>query len=353
LLSFIDNYIKYLFKYIMNNTNKINITVIWWWTWTFNVLYWLKNISCDEDLNLAAIIAMTDSWWTTGEIRDKYWVLPAWDIRRWIAALAEDTGFVRDFFEYRFEWEEWVIWWNKMWNIILWALERLKWWFNEWLKEACKMFRVKWKVIPVTLEDVHLWVKFEDWTEVIWEKDIDVSDKNPWKRTHNTNQNITEAFLVWWEWKVNPDAYSAIMSSDIVIIWPWDFYTSVIPNLLSPGMKEALEKTEAKIIFICNIMTKKGETTTYELPDFINTIEKYAWNWIDYVFVNNGDISQELVDKYKKEWKKPVKVKEWMDFSDKPYKVIERDFKDESDYVRHNPLKLAKAILDVTEWWIK
>ena len=337
----------------MVQNNKINITVIGGWSGTFNVLYGLKNTTCEQEQNLAAIIAMTDSGGTTGEIRDKYWVLPAGDIRRWIAALAEDTKFVRQFFEYKFEWELGVIGSNKMWNIILWALEKIKWGFNEWLKEAHKMFRVKGKVIPVTLEDVHLWVKFEDWTEIIWEKNIDVSDKNPWEKTHDTNQNIVDAFLVGWEWKINPDATEAIISSDIVILGPWDFYTSIIPNLLSPWMKEALQKTTAKIVYVCNIMADKGETTTYELPDFIDNIEKYAGNVIDYVLVNNWHISEELVEKYKLEWKKPVKNKEEFNFSDKNYKIIERDFIDESDYVRHNPAKLSKAIIDITEGWIK
>ncbi len=337
----------------MLQNNKINITVIGGWSGTFNVLYGLKNQESIQEKNLAAIIAMTDSGGTTGEIRDKYGVLPAWDIRRWLAALSEDTKFVRQFFEYKFEWESGVIGSNKMWNIILWALEKIKWGFNEWLKEAHKMFRVKGKVIPVTLEDVHLWVKFEDWTEIIWEKNIDVSDKNPWEKTHNTNQNIVDAFLVGWEWKINPDATEAIISSDIIIIGPWDFYTSIIPNLLSPWMKEALQKTSAKIIYVCNIMADKWETTTYELPDFIDNIEKYAGKVVDYVLVNNWYISDELVEKYKAEWKNPVKCKKEMCFENKRYKIIERDFIDESDYIRHNPTKLSKAIIDITEGWIK
>lgn len=332
---------------------KINISVIWWWSWTFNVLYWLKNIKSDVEKNLAAIIAMTDSGWTTWHIRDKYWVLPPWDIRRAIAALAEDTLFVRKLFEYKFAWEEWVIWWNKIWNILLTALNDVSWWFEEGLEAACKMFRVKGKVIPVTLEDVHLWVKFEDWTVVIWEKNIDVSEKNNWEKWHNVHQNIVDAFLVWWEWKINPKAYDTLISSDIIIIWPGDFYTSIVPNLLSPWMKEALARTNAEIIYVCNIMSDLGETTHYELPDFIENIEKYAWNVIDYVFVNNWHISDELVAKYKQEWKKPVKLKAEYDFSGKVYKIIERDFLQESDYVRHSPEKLAKTIMDIIEGWIK
>jgi len=337
----------------MNTENKINITVIWWGSWTFNVLYWLKTIDSYFDKNLAAIIAMTDSGWTTGEIRDKYWVLPPWDIRRWIAALSEDTGFVRQLFEYKFEWEEGIIGWNKLGNILLTALNNIKWSFDEWLKEAHKMFRVKGKVIPVTLEDVHLWVKFEDGTEVIWEKNIDVSETNPWEKTHNTNQNIVDAFLVWEEGKINPEALDTIISSDIIILWPWDFYTSIVPNLLSPWMKKALEKTDAKIVYVCNIMADKWETTHYELPDFVDNIEKYAWNVLDYVLVNSWNISEELVTKYKKEGKKPVKLKNEHNFDWKKYKVIERDFLDESDFVRHNPSKLAKTIIDIAWGWIK
>lgn len=337
----------------MNNESKPNITVIGWWSWTFNVLYGLKKNLSEQEKNLAAIIAMTDSGWTTWEIRDKYWVLPPWDVRRAIAALSRDTLMVRKLFEYKFD-ECWTIWWNKIWNILLTALSYIKWDFEKWLDEACRMFWVDWKVIPVTLESVHLWVRFEDGTEVIWEKNIDVSDTNPWEKTHNTNQNIVDAFLVWWEWILNPRAYNAIINSDIVVIWPGDFYTSIVPNLLSPWMKEALEQTNAKIVYVCNMMTDMWETTTYELPDFINNIEKYAWNVLDFVLVNNWIISEELVYKYKRnEEKKPVKVKKTMDFSDKSYTIVERDFVNESDYVRHDPMKLSEAILDIYNWWVK
>ncbi len=333
---------------------KINITTIWGWAWTFNVLYWLKKIFSEEERNLSAIVAMTDSGGTTWEIRDKYWVLPPWDIRWAMCALARDTGIVRKLFEYKFDWETWVIWSNKVWNILLTALNHIKWSFEAWLDEACKMFDVEWKVIPVTLEDVHLWVKFEDGTEIIWEKYIDVSSKNDFTRTHNINQNVINAFLVGWEWKLNPRAYEAIMSSDFIILGPGDFYTSIVPNLLSKGMKEALSKTSAKIIYVCNIMTKKWETTTYELKDFIDNMEKYAWKVIDYVFVNNWHISDEIVEKYKiEEWKKPVKLKDISLFEWKNYKIIERDFVNESDVVRHDPIKLAQTIKDLSDWWIK
>lgn len=333
---------------------KINITTIGWGSGTYNVIYGLKKVLPAEERNLTTIIAMTDSWWTTGEIRDKFWVLPPGDIRRAICALARDTGIVRKLFEYKFKDETGVIGGNKIWNILLTALWEIKGSFEAGLDEACKMFDVEGKIIPVTLEDVHLGVKFEDGTEIIGEKNIDVSEKNDFEKSHNIDQNIIDAFLVGGEGTLNPKAYEAIMNSDYIILGPGDFYTSIVPNLLSKWMKEALKKTPAKIIYVCNIMTKKWETTTYELKDFIDNIEKYAWEVIDYVFVNSGEISAELVEKYKvEEWKKPVKLKTMKDFEGKKYKIIQRDFINESDVVRHDPTKLAHTIQDLVSGWIK
>ena len=198
-------------------TKKINITTIWWWSWTFNVIYWLKKVFSKEERNISAVVTMTDSGWTTWEIRDKYWVLPSGDIRRAVCALSSNTWMVRRLFEYKFEWETWVIWWNKIWNILLTALDHITWSFEAWLEEACHMFDVEWKILPVTLDDVHLGVIFEDGTKIIWEKYIDVSETNNFERTHNLDQNVLEAFLVWWDWCLNPKAKESILNSDSVV----------------------------------------------------------------------------------------------------------------------------------------
>jgi len=119
-------------------------------------------------------------------------------------------------------------------------------------------------------------------------------------------------------------------------------------------MRKAFRESKAKIVYVANIMTKKWETTTYELPDFIDNVERYSGEVIDYVLVNSGTISDELVEKYKsEEWKKPVKLKPDMDFKNKSYKVIERDFLNESDVVRHDPQKLAAVLVDICRRWIK
>jgi len=237
---------------------------------------------------------------------------------------------VRELFEYKFKGETGVIGGNKIGNILLTALADIKGSFEAGLDEACRMFDVNGEVIPVTLEDVHLGVRMEDGTEVIGEKFIDVSDKNDYA-THNLDQNVKDAFLVGGDGNLNPRAREGILHSDVIVIGPGDFYTSIVPALLSKGIRQAFLDSPAKKIFVANIMTKKGETTHYELPDFIKNTERYlGGKMLDYVLVNNGEISQELVEKYKnEEGKKPVKLKKEMNFSEANYEIIEADFVNE------------------------
>lgn len=330
-----------------------NIVTIWGGAGNFNVLYWLKK---HEDYKISAIIAVADSWGTAGLIRDKFGILPPGDMRRAIAALAKNTEMVRKLFEYKFD-EEWVIWGNKIGNVLLTALVGIHNGDYEMaIDTMSEMFDVVGRVIPVTLEDVHLAARFEDGTVVVGEKYIDVSDKNDFERTHNIDQNIVDAWLEGDEGNLNPRAREAILSADYIIIGPGDLYTSIVPNLLSKGMREALHKTNGKIIYVCNAMTKRWETTNMEVIDFVNTIEKFIDpGELDFVIANNTQIPEEIVSKYKlEENKKPLKVKDLSLFCNKGYKMIERDLVSTSgDYVRHDPEKLLKVIEDIIEGWIK
>lgn len=327
----------------MNIINKINITTIGWGTGTFNVLTWLKN---NPTYNLAAVVSMSDSWWSTGVLRDEFWILPPWDIRRAVLALSREWILFRKLFEYRFDKESSVSG-HTVWNLLLTAMADITGDFETWLKQVCKMFRVEWKVIPVTKEKSDLWVILENWQKVIWETNIDCP-------LHDPNLCIKDAFLIP-DVKINPNARDVIENSDIIIIWPWDLYTSIVPNLLVKGIKESIKKSNAKVVYFCNIMTKHWETTNFEVIDFVNVIEKYLWFWeLDYVIVNDWHISDEMVEKYKiEESKKPVKIKNISLFNNKDYKIIERDLLNENDYVRHKPEKLAWVIEDIINWWVK
>jgi uncharacterized cofD-like protein len=325
--------------------NKINITTIGGWTGTYNVLSGLKQ---NENYNLAAIVTMSDSGGSTGLLRDEFWVLPPWDIRRAILALSNESEILRKLFEYRFEKESSVSG-HTVGNLLLTALADITGDFGDGIKEINKMFKVKGKVIPVTMEQSNLCVELENGLKVCGESNIDVP-------AHDANLRIVDAYLEP-EVKVNSVATGVLENSDIIVIWPGDLYTSIVPNLLVKWVKKAIKNSNAKVIYFCNIMTKHWETSGFEVQDFIDVIETYLWKWIvDYIVVNNGNISETMVQKYKEiEGKKPVKIKDKdrKELKHKDYKIIERDMLNEQDFVRHSSKKIASIIDDLVEGWIK
>jgi uncharacterized cofD-like protein len=321
----------------------VNVTTIGGGTGTFNVLSGLKKYKA---LNLAAIVSVADSGGSTGELRDEFGILPPGDIRRAVLALSEDADIVRRLFEYRFKNG------NRMsghtiGNLLLTALTDITGDFEAGIQELCEMFNVRGKVIPVTLDDVHLGVTLENGEQVIGETNVDVPK-------HDPNLAIKEAFLIG-KGRLNPRAREAIFHTDYLIIGPGDLYTSIVPNLLCEGMREAIAASDAKVVYVCNIMTKHGETDHYAAEDFVEVIERYVGKGrIDYVLVNNSNIRKDLVEKYAEEEKKyPVRIRDAEGFLNAGYRVVERDLASETDYIRHDPKKLGRVIEDFVEGWIK
>lgn len=321
---------------------KCNITTIGGGTGTFNVL---SGLGQDRRLNLAAIVSVADSGGSTGELRDEFGILPPGDVRRAIVALAEDTEVVRRLFEYRFK-EGKRIAGHTIGNLLLTALTDIMGDFERGIEELSDMFDVHGKVIPVTRDNVSLGVTLENGHRILGETDIDVPK-------HDPNIPIRDAFLLGGG-RLNPRAKEAIDNSDYVIIGPGDLYTSIIPNLLCKGMVEAIRNTGAKVIYVCNIMTKHGETDGFAVEDFVRVIEEYLGEGaIDYLLVNNGELRDDLLKKYEAEGKIPVRLHDRESLVRKGIKIVERDFTSETDYIRHDPRKLARTVEDFASGWVK
>ena len=130
-----------------------------------------------------------------------------------------------------------------------------------------ELFRLDGKVIPSTLSNVHLRATMEDGTIINGETNIDVPNRDPRLAIVNL-ELIGDA-------KLNPQAQDVIEHADYIILGPGDLYTSLLPNLLIPGMCEAIAKSNARVILMVNLMTKPGETYGFYVDDFIRIIEKY------------------------------------------------------------------------------
>ena len=321
---------------------KCNITTIGGGTGTFNVL---SGLGKNRQLNLAAIVSVADSGGSTGELRDEFGILPPGDVRRAIVALADDTEVVRRLFEYRFK-EGRSIAGHTVGNLLLTALSDIMGDFERGIEELSDMFDVHGKVIPVTLDNVSLGVTLENGEQIVGETDIDIPK-------HDGNIPIREAFLLGGG-RLNPRAREAIANSDYIIIGPGDLYTSIVPNLLCAGMVDALRAIRAKLIYVCNVMTKYGETGGFAVEDFLRVLEHHLGEGrIDYVLVNSGELRPDLVEKYGTEGKSPVVLRDRDALVRKGVKLVERDFTSETDYIRHDPRKLARTVEDFASGWIK
>ena len=311
------------------------IVVIGGGTGVFTVLTGLK----DYPFNLTAIVTTADDGGSSGILREEFGILPPGDIRRVLVALSSDSPVLANLFNYRFE-NGTGLKGHSFGNLFLTALERITGDFSQAVKEASKILGIKGKVIPVSLDYTRLFARLENDLLVVGESNIDVPK-------HDGSLFIEEVFLNP-EPKVNKEAIKAIKEADIIIAGPGDLYTSIIPNFLVKGIKEAIKKSQAKKIYICNTMTKYGETNKFTAEDFFATLEKYLGKGvIDYFLVNIEKPKNCYLGKYNKEKAELVKYDKKILSSWKKPKVIFARLLRQGPLLRHDSKKLAKVISNI------
>lgn len=301
------------------------ITVIGGGTGTFVVLSGLKKFSLD----LSVIVAMTDSGGSTGKLRDQLGVLPPGDLRQCLVALSDAPLLWRKLFLYRFETGDFKG--HNFGNIFLAALEKVSLSYDEAVETASYVLKTKGKVIPVTYNKVHLVAEYNNGKVITGEGLID--------ENHSEKSRINKAYLKPAA-KATDKSINAIKNSDFLVIGPGDLYTSIIPVLLTERIKEAIQNSNAKIIYIMNLMTKSGQTTNFKASDHLKDLEKYLGRKVDYVLVNNGKISEEILKTYHKY----DEIEVVNDIQDE-YEIIEADFVDNSEAKKDASDILYRSIL--------
>ncbi|MDP2696066.1 MAG: YvcK family protein [bacterium] len=259
----------------MKSKSDKKIVVIGGGTGVFTVLSGLKHYFN----NLTAVVTMADDGGSTGVLREEFGILPPGDIRRALIALSSsDNKILSDLFGYRFQ-EGAGLSGHSFGNLMITALQRITGSFDKAVDEVSRILAVQGQVIPVTLEKTRLIAELADGQVIKGENNIDIPQ-------HDGNIKISKIRLSPAA-PINPKAKKAIMSADGIVIGPGDLYTSLIPNLLVRGVKEALAKTKGKVIYFVNTMTKFGETNGFQAHDFVNELEQYLGKKvIDYVVVN-------------------------------------------------------------------
>ncbi|MCZ8162275.1 MAG: YvcK family protein, partial [Microcystis sp. LE19-196.1B] len=211
--------------------------------------------------NITAIVTVADDGGSSGRLRREMGILPPGDIRNCIAALADEEKLLTELFQYRFHAGDGLSG-HSFGNLFISAMTEITGDLEQAIDASAKVLAIRGKVLPATLTDVSLWAKLADGR--IIEGESKITEAMGQIRQIGCHPADPVAL---------PAALAAIKEADYIIIGPGSLYTSIIPNLLVPAIRQALAQVTVPRVYVCNIMTQPGETDNYSVADHLRAIE--------------------------------------------------------------------------------
>lgn len=243
-------------------------------------------------VDITAVVSVCDDGRSTGRLREEFNTIAVGDIRQVIIALSETEPLFEELLNYRFETTS-DLNGHAVGNLLLTALCNITGNLQEGIETIGKVLKIKGKVLPFTLESPTLIGKMKDGTII--------------KGEHNITQSVQQIDKVYYEndVKVNKNVLKAIKEADLILLSMGSLYTSIIPNLLSKEIIKTIDKSKAKIMYVCNMVTQPGETDDYKVSDHIKVLNSYLGSKkVDIVIANNGKIPKRILKKYATEEQK-------------------------------------------------
>lgn len=339
----------YIFK--SYNTREINlklsailnkkkrIACIGGGTGLFNLLAGIKSLPAILPIS---IVSTTDDGGSSGKLRDSFGILPPGDIRRSLVALSNAPEIMNKIVQYRFH-KGGRFGGHSFGNLLLTVLNQIKGSMSDAVRGVGDILNINGIVYPVTTTDSKLCALFENGTVIKGESNIDLGKGRSSKLRIKKCWHEPEA-------KCDSNAYSAIINCDLLTIGPGDLYTSVITNLLIKDIRYAILKTKAKKIYICNLMTKPGETYGYDALDHIREVLKYLKkDCLDYIIIADyRGLSKKALNTYARKGQFPVKIGDIAKIKKiTKAKIIIADLSHETELIRHNSIKLRDEIAKI------
>jgi uncharacterized cofD-like protein len=287
---------------------------------------------------LVAVVATSDDGGSSGRLRAEFNVVPPGDIRNCLAALSDNHALIADIFQYRFGGGDGLNG-HPIGNLVLTALADVTNDFPRAVEIAARVVGARGTVIPATREMVTLVAEFEDGRIVSGETAIS-----------SGGGRIRQISILPERPHCVPDSCDAVLKADVVIAGPGSLYTSILPPLLVPDLREALLKTSATRILIANLMTEPGETDDYSALDQVLAIERHLGAQVfDCVIYNTTPIAEPLAASYAAGGARPVLTGsfELAAFERLGIRPIGVPLASEhpAGKIRHHPDRLAAAIV--------
>ncbi len=315
------------------NKDLLNVVTIGGGSGQFALLSGMRKI---PGIHISAVVSMMDSGGSTGRLRDELGTLPPGDILKCILALSPHQDVARAIFQKRFKKDRRLKGHNAG-NMLLTMLSRYTGSFPAGVHALAEILDVRGAILPVTIDRATLVAELTDGSRIFGESAIDMP------RGHQ-RETIRDVYLVPHHSdaiSVYPPVLKAIENADLIILGPGDLFTSIIPNLLVPGLREKLSEVSAPMCQIVNIMTKYGETNHFQACDFIATLESFTGRKISAAIVNNNRPEERLIKLYRKQKSDFVDI----GMAGEHVSIIAEDLLETSgDVIRHDSKKLAAVI---------
>jgi len=284
------NTLRGLYGILGIKNDKLKIVTIGGGTGTSHVLEGMKKYTD----NISAIVNVTDSGINTGVIRRDFDLLAPGDIRKCLIALSNSEKLMCDLINHRFT--NGGLEGYSFGNIFIAALSQLTGSFENAVEEACKILKIKGQVLPSTFDNINIFAELEDGT--ILEEEDKIIDRH-----NDTVYNRSPIKRVYHEpiARANLRAIKAIEEADLIILSAGSLYTSLISNLLVTGIPEAISRSKAKKVYVCNIMSQVSQTYGYKASDHVKKVLEYLDGDLDFVVLNSKMPNEELLESYKAE----------------------------------------------------
>lgn len=311
----------------------LNIAVLGGGTGLATLLRGLKHYTS----NLTAVVTVFDDGGSSGRLRRELGILPPGDIRDCLVALAEAEPLMTQLFEYRFKGG--ALDGHAFGNLFIASLTGVTGDLEQAVKETSKVLNIRGRVLPATAHDVVLVAELEDGRVIEGES-----------RITGARGRIRRVSLRPADAPPLPEVLDALAQADLILIGPGSLYTSVIPNLLVPGVADVVRARRAPRVYICNVMTQPGETDGYAAADHVKAIDAHAGGGLlSHVIVNTqAPQSRALLDRYAAQGSRPV-APSLRELEALGLGVVGLPLMNEDELLRHDPHRLADAAFQVIE----
>jgi uncharacterized cofD-like protein len=289
--------------------------------------------------NLTAVVTVADDGGGSGKLREDLGMLPPGDVRSCLLAMADEEGLMQELLRYRFT--EGMLEGQSFGNLLIAALNGICGNFEEAVAKASEILRVRGRVLPVTGRDVHLCAVLENGAYVCGESKIQ-------PEVLRQNSPIAKVFLKPEKPEATEMAIAAIQQADLVLMGPGSLFTSIIPNFLVDGIPEAIKKSMARKVLVCNMMTQPGETDRYTVWDHTARAAEYLGkNIIEFVIANNKLIDAEALKPYNEDGAEQIVPtgEDRKKLQEHGITLIENDFAEiKKGYIRHDADRIANVV---------